>query len=143
MLDAKLLLASKLISLGFYLIPLRSNQKAPTLTNWANRGSSDITQLQEWQKEFPDCNFGVLTGRGMIVLDIDNKNEKNGTVALRAMGEIPDTFSVATPSGGLHYYFKTDVEFNNSIGSDGIDIKSDGGQVVCAGSTLGSSKYCV
>ena len=51
--------------------------------------------------------IGLPTGKasGLLVIDIDNKNGKNGFV-WPALNELPPTRLVATVNGGRHYYFK-------------------------------------
>ena len=108
--DKKQEAISNLVSKGLKVIPLKSNSKLPTLRDWLNRGSSDMKQVAEWASQFPNCNFGVLTGDGIVVLDVDCKNGKDGYQVLSMLDEIPNTFTVKTPNGGLHYYFKISME---------------------------------
>lgn len=89
-------------------------------------------------------SFGVL-GRGIIILDLDTKNGKDGVnqyEILRNQFDIPScSFIVRTKSGGFHLYFKKPKKFKNahvkSLASinvnghiyDGVDIRGDGGFV--------------
>ena len=68
--DKKQEAISNLVSKGLKVIPLRSNTKTPTFRDWLNRGSSDMKQVAEWASQFSGCNFGVLTGDGIVVLDL-------------------------------------------------------------------------
>lgn len=96
---------------------------------------------------------GIATGwkSGIFVLDTDGPE---ADARFRALGPIPDTFTVKTPSGGRHYYFvwpgfpvRNSVgEFDWSAEVDGfdadtgkkrstkIDVRGDGGFVVAPGS---------
>lgn len=74
----------------------------------------------------------------------------SGADALRALADgrpIPGTFTVATPSGGLHLYFRAPegVALRNTAGRLGplIDTRSRGGYVVAPGSVLPSGPYRV
>ena len=84
--------------------------------------------------------MGVPTGpcNGIWILDLDKKNGKDGQLALMAFADgrgIPDTYTVRTPSGGVHLYFTWDETrpVGNSIGIlDGVDVRGQGGYA-CAG----------
>lgn len=82
------------------------------------------------------CGHGIVTGQksGIFVVDTDGWEADE---ALREAYEMPDTFTVATPSGGRHYYFKWPGFFvKNSVGQllPNVDIRGDGGFVVAPGS---------
>jgi len=129
--------------LGFPILPLKSNEKIPAIIDWQSHACQSEEQISGWAKNFPNCNFGIKTGKGIIVLDVDNKNGKNGSDALASMGQIPETFTVATPSNGFHYYFKTTQDIKTSTSKAGLDIRADGGLVVCPGSTFNDKKYVI
>jgi hypothetical protein len=93
-----------------------SKAKIPLIRGWsdpANCNDSDIIPL-------PDTGqYGLLTGYDWVILDLDvraasgDKPAKDGVAVLReflhAKGlEWPKTWSVRTPSGGLHLYFEVD-----------------------------------
>lgn len=80
--------------------------------------------------EYPDANFAILTGDGLVVIDIDVKG--NGLETYEKLKDImPETFTVRTGTGGLHLYYSTDVEVRNRVRFvDGIDVRGDGGYVV-------------
>ena len=139
----KLQSAISMAKLGFPILPLKSNEKTPAIINWQSHACQSEEQISGWAKDFPNCNFGIKTGKGIIVLDVDNKNAKNGSDALAAMGQIPLTFTVSTPSGGFHYYFRTTENLRNSTSKEGLDIRADGGLVVCPGSIVDEKEYQV
>lgn len=98
-------------------------------------------------KAGPMGGVGIPTGsiNGFFVVDCDVRPEKglDGVAALEALalaagGEIPETASVETPTGGAHFYFKVpkDVVIYCSTGklAPGIDIKGEGGFAVGPGS---------
>lgn len=81
-----------------------------------------------------DCNVGVRTGEGVMVLDIDPG--KDGELSLAALedeyGPLPDTLTCITGSGGSHFYFKVERPIPCSVGKlgAGLDVRGDGGYVV-------------
>lgn len=74
----------------------------------------------------------MVTGRGLLVLDIDVKGEGEKSLRLLLFGyglELPETPSVNTGGGGRHLYFRGDgrkrIRFR-----DGLDLVGRGGYVV-------------
>lgn len=127
---------------GFRAIPLAPNSKIPALKNWTDEAFTDAFDVYEqWPKG--NSNVGIVTGDGIVVLDVDVKNGTDGRASLRDMPPLPATFTVRTPSGGLHYYFRTDREFGNSASklAPGIDVRGRGGQVVAPGSVIDGKRY--
>jgi len=84
-----------------------------------------------------------------MVVDVDNKKGKSGDGALLAWQldneDLPDTFTVETPSGGRHLYFWADRPVPNSAGKlgVGIDVRGRGGYVVAPGSCTEAGAYSV
>jgi hypothetical protein len=114
-------------------IPLVSKQKYPYIKEWQKIKKSIEIKNNE--------NIGILTGKtnNIIIIDIDKKDNglKTWKKWIKEYGDI-DTPVVKTggPEGGFHYYFKYDKDIKSSLKIKvndiriGIDIKSDGGQVV-------------
>lgn len=80
------------------------------LVKWSKESSSDPEQIKRWARKWPEAYFCVnLKASNLTVLDIDNKNEKQGSKSLEALeliyGDLPETGLTETPSGGLHYLF--------------------------------------
>jgi len=125
----------RLIKLGY--LPISCNEKKiPICKGWTN-----ITKETVEENIKPNCNIGILTGKKskIIVIDVDVKDKGLETweKIIKKHGE-PTTVKVRTGNGGLHYYFN----YNDKLKSDskvvvyegekvGIDIKNDGGYVVC------------
>jgi putative DNA primase/helicase len=98
-----------------------------------------------WWCSWQTANIGVLTGAGLLVLDIDPKN--GGKEALLRLttryGELPATPTVATGGGGWHFYFAVAGTVARRIGlARGIDVKADGGYVVAPDSIHASGEAC-
>lgn len=119
---------------GMKLIPVKPLGKVPLISDWNNRATSDLDAIRAWRAQFPACNFGIACGpSNLVVVDIDVKNGKDGLQAWRAVtqGNFDNTFSVETPSGGIHFYYRGS-DFRNSVDSvgSGIDVRGEGGFVV-------------
>lgn len=123
----------------------------------ANR-SNDPDQVRDWWAQFPDAAIGVLTKpSNLIVIDLDlHSEEANGLDSWHSLlgehagGEIPQTYTVRTPTGGLHIYFThKDERLKNSASKlgPGIDTRGtgdkSGGIVLGAGTTRFDGTYTV
>jgi len=121
---------------GWPVLPLKAD-KHPWVNDWVNAASDDQDQISSWWRQRPDSNVGILTGErsGIFVLDIDARSGglKNLDLLQNEHGGLPNTLTVQTGGGGLHYYFKyPDCGIGNASGDlpPGIDVRGQGGQVV-------------
>ncbi len=124
--------------LAFDMVPIScNNKKIPVRKQW-----SKITKDNALGKIVDNVNLGVLTGKvsNITVIDIDVKDNGLSTwnKLIKQYGDINNTPVVKTGNGGYHYYFN----YTDKLKSDskviiyedehvGIDIKNDGGYVVC------------
>jgi hypothetical protein len=128
---------------------------------WEARATQDPELIRSWWRTWP-LNIGVAAGRsGLHVLDLDPAHgaapprewagARDGwdvlaRVADRAGQPFPgDTYTVRTPSGGLHLYFVSPslVELRNTVARLGwrVDSRGSGGYVVAAGSLRPEGRY--
>jgi Bifunctional DNA primase/polymerase, N-terminal/Primase C terminal 2 (PriCT-2) len=105
--------------------------------NGFKNASTDEQSIRRWWREHPDAGIGMPTGAksGMIVIDIDSKNGKDGTLALRKLqhlAPLPKTTTALTPSGGKHLYFKDPGGIRSSTDKlgVGVDVRGAAGYVV-------------
>lgn len=136
----------KALAEQYSLIRLRS-------ANYYNRRKAGKAPIEkDWQKHsfekqsfdeigfMMDENAGIVCGpaSGLLVLDIDDE-ELFRTTAAKLGWTIPETCTVRTGSGGLHYYFRypeDGKQYGNRgrAKSQGFDIRGTGGCVVAPGS---------
>jgi hypothetical protein len=91
-----------------------------------------------WWGKWVDANVAVATGAGsgLVVLDIDPRHDGLESLArLKGQhGELPETATTLTGSGGLHFFFKYPGRAvpnrRNLGGFKGVDLKGDGGYVI-------------
>lgn len=142
---------------GFHVFPLVQNSKLPAIEGWNVKATRDEEQIKKWWLcpalgLDQDYNIGVSTSAyqdsgALLVVDIDKKGAKNGFDRLLELDiegyEFPPTLTVDTPSGGRHLYYSvpTAVRQGVDILGSGIDIRSSGGFVVGAGSTVEYGAY--
>lgn len=107
------------------VFPVKEN-KQPAIKDWKTKATTDETQIRRWfeQDFISGCNFGFQPGlAGIAVIDIDcgkKRKREDGTEEmvngedsladfLKQNGaELPSTYTVRTPSGGTHLYFKAE-----------------------------------
>ncbi len=137
----------KLLEKGFYVFPLRKDSKVPYKNfHWRELSSNQLRKVLMWQRRYKNCNWAVDTGKsGLVVVDIDNKNGKRGSDQIAKLeehyGKLADTYTIETPTGGLHAYFKGKSKSSTDKIGSGVDVKSDGGYVVAEGSKLDGVAY--
>lgn len=135
---------------GFRLVPLPFKKKAPIMKAWPTRATDDYEIISDWVKNgypreldgtelLPVGGLGVATGQGsgVIVLDVDGAEGKRTLEMLETKhGKLPRTPTQKTPGGGYHIFFRYWGPCRNRVGMldkegyRGLDIRSDGGQVV-------------
>lgn len=153
--DRKRLAAVKLATAGFRVFRIWPDAKTPAVDNWPAAATANPERIDALWRDWPECNVGVATGRGLLVLDIDDKTDskgrpRNGSANLNLLttlwGDLPSTLTVETPSGGRHYYLRFDPAMPlpttvDLMGFSGIDARGDGGYVVGPGSIVDGREY--
>ncbi len=135
--DAAVALAHR----GFRVFPCNADKtpKGP----WASvEARSPFAISGIWKAD--DLPGFPIGKHGMVVVDCDRR--PNGPDGVMAFDELckregldcSHAFVVTTPSGGLHFYFRTETPYGNSSGSlpPGIDVRGKGGYVIAPGAVL-------
>ncbi|WP_328525641.1 bifunctional DNA primase/polymerase [Kribbella sp. NBC_00359] len=148
---------------GLAVFPLRPGSKTPAVEDWPHQATTDADQITRWWREAP-YNIGVATGpSGLLVIDLDQPkpgetvpepwHSRGATCGRDVLDQLADdagqamprTWTIATPSGGRHLYYRQPdgTELGNSAGRLGwkIDTRGRGGYVVGAGSVLRGQRY--
>lgn len=132
-------------SLPIRVIPLRPGTNIPAIKNWQNLASDDHEQIIEWRRLIPGCNWGIRTGEGLGVLDLDTKNAPEGDPGgFGSLIDIEELLSLdlsnlpmATTANGVHLYFRYDGRLDSKVPwVPHIDVKADGGHQVAAPGTI-------
>ncbi len=139
------------IERGFYMIPLVPGKKIPAVEDFnGENNTNDIDVVRDCLADQSELNFGVLCGKksNLLVIDIDGHHGGYESIKTKSeeIGELPETYTVATPSGGQHKYYKYPETEHNKLGPkvgviQGVDIRCEGSYVVGAGSRIGAGKY--
>jgi hypothetical protein len=130
----------KLTDRGWQLFPCKPRDKAPAITSWPERATSDPESLARWMQEFPDANWAVVCGErsGVWALDIDGDEgtfsslkmiRENGGKKFQAINTL-----ASRTAAGWHMYFRwpADGGIRNSAGrlAPGCDVRGEGGYVI-------------
>lgn len=120
------------------VVPIPQGQKYPRFDEWQNVATTDEDLITIWWERWPDDGVGIACGieSGLFVIDVDVADGKVGARTLADLeaqfGELPETYTVRTPTGGLHLYFLQDPARpirNGKLGLH-VDIRGEGGQVL-------------
>lgn len=146
-----------------YVFPVAPRGKTPAVKNWQDKATRDPARIRNWFGA-ANYNIGISTGpSNLLVVDLDDGHgappperwagTRHGSEVLArlaaAAGEkVPtETYTVETPTGGLHLYFRQPdgLSLRNTIGTLGwrIDTRGHGGYVVAAGSSRPEGFYRV
>ena len=141
---------SKYLESGWALVPLSlpsktKTGKEPCLKNWQNNPIKTKEELKKYNTS--RYNWGIATGKesNLVVIDLDfskqPKCKEQYQKWIEQYGTV-NTLTCTTGSGGLHLYFQYIPYLKNRNGNfPGIDIKTDGGQVVAPPSVSASGEY--
>jgi hypothetical protein len=148
--------ALELASRGWHVFPCTTGTKRPALRgNWQRHATTDPRRIRDWWTWRP-YNIGISCGpSGLVVIDLDvprgaSTGTATGATSLaelcqRSAQAYPSrTFTVTTPSGGTHLYFRApSATIPNSAGRLGplIDTRAAGGYVLAPGSRVGGRAY--
>jgi hypothetical protein len=152
MLDAAL----AYIARGVPVFPCSARSKQPCLSKKeGGKGykdaTTDETTIRAWWARWPNAMIGMPTGEitGVVVFDVDVKDGVNGYAALLAAGLPQNTAQVATPSGGLHLYYRAPAgtKIKSATGGalekqfgPGLDTRGEGGFVIVPPSVSADGK---
>ncbi len=129
--------ALQYIDLGMSVVILGKEAKEP-ITKHTPNGLLDATRNPDvargWWELTPKCNVGMVCGKpsnGIVIIDVDMKDGEDGYSTMRDWerehGDMPETATCCTPTGGYHIYYRVDREVRPSVNKDaGIDIRGDG-----------------
>lgn len=142
---------------GAALFPIPSGQKLPFghVASWKHDWSRDPDRIDQWMRDFPDCNFGVVGyASGWIIADIDTSGGEEGRAEAwklwcdlcASWGVEPLSVHCQSQSGGWHCYLEVPAEIDASTLRQPDAVKGRinlrcVGYTVAAGSTYEGRPY--
>lgn len=122
------------------IFPVIPNAKLPLIDAWQKDCSCDLQQVLYWLENAGDCNIGLPANENnLFIIDVD-MHDVDGLSSFQQLlfdlGLTPsdiDTLQQRTPSGGMHFIFKSDDDLKNVLNTSnsfedysGIDIRTRG-----------------
>jgi Bifunctional DNA primase/polymerase, N-terminal/Primase C terminal 1 (PriCT-1) len=128
--------ALALASINVHVFPCKVRAKEPATPHGFQDATVDPERITHWWHVEPHFNVAAATGKtsGLVILDIDGPD---GEAALRTLeaqhGELPATWETITPRGRHIGFEYPDRPVRSSVGriATGIDVRADGGYVLC------------
>jgi hypothetical protein len=126
---------------GFKFFPCKADKSPDTKGNWKDP-ANHITLEQAESLQRSGSNIGAWIPEGIICIDLDkHKGKRDGVKAFNDIVKqyqvglsVGDTFAVRTAGEGIHIFFKSDIEFRQNTKEESIDLKTNKGYVIAAGS---------
>ena len=116
MLDARTA-ALDLARRGLKVFRTHPTTLTPLQKEFWKHASSNVDEVKQMftspTGESVDDNVAILTGDDLLVIDVDMKNGKDGIASLTELcsqGLSHETFTVSTPSGGRHLFYRVDAK---------------------------------
>lgn len=129
--------ALKLASFGLAVFPVEERGKKPVFKSWQEHCTTDPEAVKTIWSRNPQYNIGIATGSksgGLLVVDVDN-HDADGASSLNEWeqehGALPETATVITGSGGVHYYYRSTEKIHGRTNVlPGVDIRAEGNLIV-------------
>ncbi len=138
--------------LGYRVFPLVPGKKSPLTKNGLRDATTDLGQIDEWWGATPMANIGLLVSKRDLILDLEDKNGKNGLSELQKHGH----FDISkwrgpiarTPTGeGRHVLMRWSMKWlppstAEKTAFPGIDIRGfDKAYIAVAPSVVDPGEY--
>lgn len=124
---------------GFRVFPCRAGQKTPAVKAFYDWATTDEDKLIAWWTAHPNDNPAISTD-DLVVVDIDVKSDKAGLASYKAL-DLPPSYTVGTPSGGFHVYFKGECRNSAERVAPGLDVRGHHGYVLASGARTDAGAY--
>ncbi|MEU2171185.1 AAA family ATPase [Micromonospora chersina] len=140
---------------GLYVFPVRYGTKGEEkvdfhpLPDWRNGSATNADQIRRWfgpGGSWEGAKLAIDCARsGLVVVDADVTKGRRGPQEWAAL-DAPATWSVRTPTGGEHWYYREDPV--HPIGNDqsgkvapGVDVRGLGGLVIAPPTVDARGRY--
>lgn len=127
---------------GIPVFPCVENEKAPAVEGGFKAASIDPTQIDAWWSKNPHFNIGCSPhAAGCCVIDVDAPEAIDELEMV--YGKLPATFTIQTPRGGLHMWYKGALPPSSSKLVKKIDTRGIGSYVLMPPSIINGVYYKV
>ncbi len=133
--------AQRYAAAGIAVFPCRQGAKEPATAHGWKDATTDVITIDRWWTENPNYNLAIaLDQAGLCVVDLDVKDDGPDNWQALA-GDRPTTYTVATPSGGQHLYYRGSLPPSVSKLAPGIDTRGRGSYVLAPPSIVEGKPY--
>lgn len=140
--------AATYAELGYKVFPLQPGTKLPFKGfMWSDLATSDVNVVRSWWQQYPHYNIALVCGEasGVDALDLDTKKGQDGVASFKSVvGDFHQGPIQRTPTGGLHYLMQHQpglLNFTRKGPKGGMDLRTEGGYIVVAPSTVEGTGY--
>jgi len=118
-------IAQDYATVGLPVFPLWPGKKNPSTRNGMLDATTDAGQIRAWWTRWPTANIGVRPPCGLVVLDVDPRNDGPSNLRgfVRQHGGLPATWTAATGGGGQHLWYRAAGPFKGKL-CRGVDVKA-------------------
>lgn len=116
--------------------------KHPRIKAWQVHATTNTAQICAWWTRWPDANVAIATGGGLIVVDLDGRDEVAAFARICA-GRLPPCPTVTT-ARGFHLYLAGELDWTGKVPIEGLStldgkpggvlVRGSGGYVIAPGS---------
>ena len=142
--------AKAIAAAGLRVLPIKIGAKHPPMASWQTAATVEPAKIDNWWNGlYNKCGIGIAlgpqpNGHNIFAIDLDRHDpQQDGIDALAKLetvhGKLPDTVTSDTGGNGRHLLFEAPpgaIIRNQQSGGNriapGIDIRGDGGQIVCS-----------
>lgn len=137
--------ARKYAEAGIPVFPCVPGSKTPATEHGFHDASANLEQVDAWWSTNPDYNIAFSPHTvGLGVVDIDGQAGEDAWFALELEhGTPPETWTVATPRGGRHLYYRGELRPSQSILAPHVDTRGRGSYALLPPSRFGTGEYVV
>lgn len=130
-----------LIENRFPLIKIKPGDKVPA-ENWeaSELRDRDYDEFEGFNVAVK-CGTEISEGKYLGIIDIDPRNKGSLKTLEDALGQLPETLCIKTPSNGQHLYFWTKEPIGKCKPFPGIDWQGQGSYCLTVGSAINEKSY--
>lgn len=134
--------ALKYAERGIPVFPCVENEKVPAVEGGFKSASTDPAQIDKWWTSNPEFNIAASPhAAGCCVIDIDAPEAIHELEIV--YGKLPATFTVKTPRGGVHMWYKGALPPSSSKLVKKVDTRGIGSYVLLPPSSINGTHYTV
>ena len=114
------------------VLPVYREDKKPIIKRWQQLATNDPEQISKWARKYPDCNWGIATGKKSKVFVVDVDGEVGAKTIAEWTLQLGDawrqTLTCITAHGSHLYFSLGQLEVKNSVKqmAPGIDVQGMG-----------------